>query len=232
MNLQAPHPWDVTPEEAMRIQRELRDQVVDRTQMERLEHVAGIDCGFKGDQVRAAVVVLTYPGLEPIDQAVVETPVSFPYIPGLLSFRETPAVLQAMAKLRVETDLLILDGHGLAHPRRFGLACHVGVITDLPAIGCAKSRLVGVHNEPPTEAGRWVSLYDEGEVIGAVVRTRTGVSPLFVSIGHKVDLETAVRLVLSCCTKYRLPETTRYAHRVAGGEQLVIGAQQPSLFDL
>ena len=232
MNLKASHPWNVTPEEAKRIQQELRHQVIMETQIEKIEHVAGIDCGFKDDQVRAAVVVLTYSELEPVDQAMVEIPVSFPYIPGLLSFRETPAVLEALAKLRVEPDLLILDGHGLAHPRRFGIACHVGVITGVPTIGCAKSRLVGVHNEPPREAGRWVFLYDDHEVIGAVVRTRTGVSPVFVSIGHKVDLETAVRLVLSCCTKYRLPETTRYAHRVASGEQLVIGAQQPSLFDL
>lgn len=232
MNLKAPHPWNVTPEEAMRIQRELRDQVVMETQLGELEHVAGIDCGFKGDQVRAAVVVLTYPQLEPVEQAVAEVPVTFPYIPGLLSFRETPGVLAALAKLQVEPDLLIVDGHGLAHPRRFGIACHVGVITGVPTIGCAKSRLVGVHNEPPQEAGRWVSLYDDHEVIGAVVRTRTGVSPIFVSIGHKVDLETAVRLVLSCRTKYRLPEPIRYAHRAASGEQVVAAAEQPSLFDL
>jgi len=232
MNLKAPHPWDVMPEEAMRIQRELRDQVVKETQIDKLEHVAGIDCGFKGDQVRAAVVVLTYPQLEPVDQAVAEVPVTFPYIPGLLSFRETPGVLEALAKLQVEPDLLIVDGHGLAHPRRFGIACHVGVITGVPTIGCAKSRLVGVHNEPPPETGRWVSLYDDHEVIGAVVRTRTGVSPVFISIGHKVDLETAVRLVLNCCTKYRLPEPIRYAHRAAGGEQVVAAAEQPSLFDL
>ncbi len=171
---------------------------------------------------RAAVVVLSYADLRPLDQAVAEIPVPFPYVPGLLSFRETPAVLEALGRLSVEPDLLILDGHGYAHPRRMGLACHVGVITGVPAIGCAKSRLIGEHTEPPVEAGNWVLLHDQGEVIGAVVRSRTKVSPIFVSIGHKIDLETAIRVVLDCCTRYRLPETTRYAHRVAGGDPLDI----------
>ncbi len=227
MNLKAPHRWDVSPQEAMEIQRRLRDQVITETTFDRLETIAGVDCGFHDDRARAAVVVLDYEHLRPVDQAVAEIPVPFPYVPGLLSFRETPAILEALGKLRVEPDLLILDGHGYAHPRRLGLACHVGVITDVPAIGCAKSRLVGEHAEPPTKAGNWVPLYDAGEVIGAVVRSRTDVSPIFVSIGHRVDLETAVRVVLHCCTKYRLPETTRYAHRVAGGERLDV---QPRLF--
>ncbi|MFQ5854271.1 MAG: deoxyribonuclease V [Anaerolineae bacterium] len=227
MNLKAPHPWDVTPQEAMEIQRRLRDQVITETTFDELETVAGIDCGFKDDKARAAVVVLQYADLQPVDQAVAEIPVPFPYVPGLLSFRETPAVLEALGELSVEPDLLILDGHGYSHPRRLGLACHVGVITDVPAIGCAKSRLIGEHEEPSADARNWVPLYDEGEVIGAVVRSRPGVSPIFVSIGHKVDLETAVDVVLHCCTKYRLPETTRYAHRVAGGEHLDL---QPCLF--
>lgn len=231
MNLTAPHPWDVSPEEAMEIQRRLRDQVVMETAFDRLETVAGIDCGFRDEKTRAAVVVLDYANLQPVDQAIAELPVPFPYIPGLLSFRETPAVLEALAMLDVEPDLLILDGHGYAHPRRLGLACHVGVITDVPAIGCAKSCLIGKHKEPPVEAGSWVPLYDEHEVIGAVVRSRTGVSPIFVSVGHKVDLETAVQVVLHCCTKYRLPETTRYAHRVAGGGRLDIEPLQKQLFE-
>lgn len=222
MNLTAPHPWDVTPQEAMEIQRRLRDQVVMETTFDELETVAGIDCGFKAGQARAAVVVLDYTDLRPVDQAVAEIPVPFPYVPGLLSFRETPAVLEALGKLSVDPDLLILDGHGYAHPRRLGLACHVGVITGVPAVGCAKSRLIGEHAEPAAEAGNRVPLYDAGEVIGAVVRSRTDVSPIFVSIGHKVNLETAIDVVLHCCTKYRLPETTRYAHRVAGGERLHI----------
>jgi len=204
----------------MEIQRRLRDQVIAETTFEDLETVAGIDCGYKDGKARAAVVVLSYADLQPLDQAVAEIPVPFPYVPGLLSFRETPAVLEALGRLSVEPDLLILDGHGFAHPRRMGLACHVGVITGVPAIGCAKSRLIGEHTEPPVEAGNWVPLHDQGEVIGAVVRSRTEVSPIFVSIGHKIDLETAIQVVLHCCTRYRLPETTRYAHRVAGGNPL------------
>jgi len=222
MNLTAPHPWDVTPHEAMEIQCRLRDQVIAETTFDVLESVAGIDCGYKDGMARAAVVVLSYADLRPLGQAVAEIPVPFPYVPGLLSFRETPAVLEALGRLSVEPDLLILDGHGYAHPRRMGLACHVGVITGVPAIGCAKSRLIGEHTEPPVEAGNWVLLHDQGEVIGAVVRSRTKVSPIFVSIGHKIDLETAIRVVLDCCTRYRLPETTRYAHRVAGGDPLDI----------
>lgn len=227
MNLIAPHPWDVTPQEAMEIQSRLREKVIAETTFDELGTVAGIDCGFKDDMARAAVVVLDYADLRPVDQAVAELPVPFPYIPGLLSFRETPAVLEALGRLTVEPDVLILDGHGYAHPRRLGLACHVGVITGVPAIGCAKSRLVGEHDEPPTEAGNWVPLYDGGEVIGAVVRSRTGVSPIFVSVGHRVDLGMAIEVVLHCCTKYRLPATTRYAHRVAAGEVLEIQPRLP-----
>jgi deoxyribonuclease V len=137
-----------------------------------------------------------------------------------------PAVLAALSKLSIIPDLLMLDGQGYAHPRRMGLACHVGVVTDMAAVGCAKSRLIGDHAEPPAEAGHWVPLYDNDEVIGAVVRSRTNVSPLYVSIGHRVDLETAIDVVLHCCTHYRLPETTRYAHRVAGGDQVEL---QPRL---
>jgi deoxyribonuclease V len=211
----------------MEIQRRLRDQVIMETAFDEPKTVAGIDCGFKDDKARAAVVVLEYANLEPVDQAIAEIPVAFPYVPGLLSFRETPAVLEALSQLSVEPDLLILDGQGYAHPRRMGLACHVGVITDVPAIGCAKSRLIGEHSEPADEVGSWVPLYDQGEVIGAVLRSRAGVAPLFVSVGHKIDLQTAVAVVLHCCAGYRLPETTRYAHRVAGGERLDI---QPRLF--
>ncbi len=227
MKLEAPHPWDVSPQEAIEIQRRLQDEVIVETTFNEVETVAGIDCGFNDGKARAAVVVLGYPDLQPVDQAVEEIPVPFPYVPGLLSFREAPAVLEALEELRVEPDLLILDGHGYAHPRRLGLACHVGVITGVPAIGCAKSRLIGEHEEPAPEKGNWVPLHDDGEVIGAVVRSRTNVKPIFVSIGHRVDLETAVDVVLGCCTKYKLPETTRYAHRVAGGERLEIENLQP-----
>lgn len=231
MNLEASHPWDVEPQEAMEIQRQLQDEVVVETIFDEVETVAGIDCGFKDGKARAAVVVLGYPDLQPVDQAVAQIPMPFPYVPGLLSFREAPAVLEALEELRVEPDLLILDGHGYAHPRRLGLACHVGVITGVPAIGCAKSRLIGEHEEAAAEKGHWVPLYDAGEVIGAVVRSRTNVLPIFVSIGHQVDLETAVDIVLGCCTKYKLPETTRYAHRVAGGERLEIANLQQNILN-
>lgn len=206
----------------MEIQRRLQADVIMQTTFDEIETVAGIDCGFPGDKARAAVVVLDYASLQPVDQALAEIPVPFPYVPGLLSFREAPAILEALRKLRTEPDVLILDGHGFAHPRRLGLACHVGVITDVPAIGCAKSRLVGEYEEPAPQKGDWVPLVDAGDVIGAVLRSRTNVKPIFVSIGHRVNLETAVEIVLHCCPRYKLPETTRYAHRVAGGERLTL----------
>ena len=140
------------------------------------------------------------------------------------------AVLDALEKLRITPYLYIPDAHGWSHPRRMGLACHLGVLLDRPSIGCAKSRLVGTHNVPPEEAGAWVHLYDDGEVIGAVVRTRTGVSPVYVSVGHRIDLASAVEVVLRCCRGYRLPETTRWAHRVAGGEVPPLAGLQPTLF--
>jgi deoxyribonuclease V len=226
-----PHPWDVSPEEAMAIQQELRGRVSTERGFDEIQTVAGVDVGFQGDVARAAVVVLSYPGLEPLAQSVAEVPVQFPYVPGLLAFREAPAVLAALEKLTTEPDLFIFDAQGLAHPRRMGLATHLGVLMARPSIGCAKSRLCGDHAELPAQTGSYVYLYDGGEVIGAVVRSRTDVAPLYVSIGHKVDLKTAIEVVLTCCRKYRLPETTRYAHRVAGGEKLPLGTQ-PTLFDL
>jgi deoxyribonuclease V len=147
-------------------------------------------------------------------------PVSFPYVPGLLAFREGPIVLAALERLAERPDVLIFDAQGLAHPRRMGLATHLGILLDVPSVGCAKSRLCGKETEPGEEKGSWTPLLDRGEVIGAVVRTRSRVRPVYVSVGHRVDLETAVSLVLSCATKYRLPEPTRWAHRVAGGETL------------
>ncbi len=187
--------------------------------------MAGVDVGFAGGRhrgrgghlARAAVAVLTFPGLSLCDQAVAQRPVTFPYVPGLLSFREVPVVLEALAGLARLPDLLLCDGQGLAHPRRFGIACHLGVLLDLPAIGVAKRRLIGRHEALPQEKGAWVPLYDGDECIGAVVRTRTGVQPLYVSVGHRVSLESAVDWVFRCTTRYRLPETTRAAHRLASG---------------
>jgi deoxyribonuclease V len=226
-----PHRWDVSPSEALEIQQGLRGRVSTERTFRQVNTVAGVDVAFKGEVAQAAVVVLSYPELTPVDYSLAELPVEFPYIPGLLAFREAPSVLAALEKLKTEPDLFIFDAQGLAHPRRMGLATHLGVIIDRPSIGCAKSRLCGSHHEPGPERGSYARLYDGDEVIGAVVRTRTNVNPLYVSIGHRVNLPTAIEYVLSCCTKYRLPETTRYAHRVAGGERLQIAVSQPTLFE-
>lgn len=233
MRINPLHRWDVSREEAIEIQQRLRGKVSMGRIFSQVSTVAGIDVGLKKrNVVRAAVVVLSYPQLTPIDQSLAELAVSFPYIPGLLAFREAPVVLAALEKLETEPDLFIFDGQGLAHPRRMGIATHIGLIIDRPSIGSAKSRLCGTHRQPAPKAGSWVHLYDGQAVIGAVVRTRTDVQPLYVSIGHKIDLESAIDYVLNCCRGYRLPETTRYAHRVAGGEKLTLKGTQLSLFDL
>lgn len=232
MKIVSPHRWDVSPPEAMEIQEQLRSRVSTKRGFSQVNTVAGVDVAVKDDVAKAAVVVLSYPELVPLDYSLAELPVEFPYIPGLLAFREGPAVLAALEKLTTEPDLFIFDAQGLAHPRRMGLATHLGVIIDKPSIGCAKSRLCGYHYEPGPNRGSHTHLYDGDEIIGAVVRTQTGVAPLYVSIGHKVDLPTAIEYVLSCCIKHRLPETTRYAHRIAGGERLEVKVSQPTLFNL
>ncbi|HSQ04793.1 MAG TPA: deoxyribonuclease V, partial [Burkholderiales bacterium] len=154
--------------------------------------------------------------LELCDYALSRKAAAYPYIPGLLSFRETPAVLEALTELVIEPDLLVCDGQGIAHPRRFGLASHIGLLTGIPSVGVAKKRLIGEHEPVPECRGAWVPLVDGGECIGAVLRTRAGVKPVYVSIGHRVSLETAILYVMACTARYRLPETTRWAHRLAG----------------
>lgn len=186
--------------------------------------VAGVDIGFEdgGRIARAAAVVLRLPDLTRVAEALVRAPVRFPYVPGLLSFREVPAAAEALARLPMVPDVVLCDGQGYAHPRRFGLACHLGVWMGLPTIGVAKTRLVGEHGAVPLGRGEWCPLVDHGERIGAVLRTRAGILPLFVSVGHRISLETAVGIVMQCVTRYRLPETTRWAHRLAsrGAEPL------------
>lgn len=213
----APHRWDVTPEQAIIIQENLRGQVITEDAFPPLRTVAGVDVGFEEEWTitRAAVVVLSYPQLDVVEQNIARLPTSFPYVPGLLSFREIPAVLEALDGLRALPDLVICDGQGIAHPRRMGIASHLGVITGLPTIGAAKKRLFGHHGEVPLERGGWVALRHKHETIGAVLRTRAGVKPIYVSPGHKISLATAIEVVLSCTPKYRLPETTRHAHRLA-----------------
>ena len=213
------HPWDVTPAQARAIQLEGRAHLIAEDQLGEVRRVAGIDVGFEdgGAITRAAVAVLDFPSLRLIESAVVRLPTTFPYVPGLLSFRETPAALEALQQLSAAPDLLLCDGQGYAHPRRFGLACHIGVLAGLPSIGVAKSRLIGTHGALPEHKGAWVPVLDGDETIGAVLRTRSAVAPLYVSIGHRVSLPTAIRWVLACTTRYRLPETTRHAHRLASG---------------
>lgn len=213
------HRWDLAPKEAVAVQRRLAARVEARDRLGPVRHVAGVDVGLVrgSDRARAAVAVLGWPDLELRDQALAEGKVEFPYVPGLLSFREIPVVLRALEALRVAPDLILCDGQGYAHPRRFGLACHLGVVTDTPTIGVAKSRLIGEHDEPARGRGARAALRDRGEEIGCVLRTRTGVRPVYVSIGHRVGLETAIELVLAAAPCFRLPETTRQAHRLASG---------------
>lgn len=210
------HPWQVTPEEAIAIQRRLAPLVrMQGIALDQIHTVAGIDASYT-DRARAAVVVLSFPQLEVLDQAIAARETPFPYVPGLLSFREIPAVLEALEKLRVRPDVLMCDGQGFAHPRRLGLASHLGVYLNMPSVGCAKSRLVGRYEEPGPERGDQSPVFDHGELVAMAVRTKPHTKPLFVSVGHDIALETAVSLVLACARGYRLPEPTRDADKLAG----------------
>ena len=213
------HPWDVSPKEAIAIQRELASRIKRRGGPGRVRRVAGVDCSVDraGGRGIGAVVVLSYPALELVEVAVAETRLTFPYVPGLLSFREVPILREAFRKIAGPIDLLLVDGQGYAHPRRLGLACHLGLLLDIPAIGCAKSRLIGAHEQPALAAGSRADLLDGREQIGAVLRTRTNVKPLFISAGHKIGLAQAEAWVLRSCRGYRLPEPTRLAHQAAAG---------------
>ena len=183
--------------------------------LSRVRYVAGADVSTQGDRGYATVAVLSFPGLSVVEVRGFEAPLTFPYVPGLLAFREIGPVLGALEQIQSEVDAVILDGHGLAHPRGMGIASHLGLFLDVPTVGCAKSRLVGEHEEPSPERGSTTDLVYRGKVVGKVVRTRKNVSPVYVSVGNRIDLDSAVDLVLACCTKYRLPETTRQAHNAA-----------------
>lgn len=216
------HPWDVSPAEARRIQDELRERVIreDAIGLADIRHVAGADNGYArrgaATTAYAVVVVLTFPELELVETRAASCAVSFPYVPGLLSFREAPAVLAAFRQVTTRPDAILFDAQGYAHPRRLGAAAHLGLLLDTPSVGCAKSRLIGRYDEPGPAIGDRAPLTDQGEVIGAVVRTRAGKAPLFVSVGHKLSLDTAVALALACSRGTSImPEPTRLADKLA-----------------
>ncbi len=212
--IQQLHRWDVTPKEAIEIQQQLRSKLIIASLEAELQYVAGCDISYdKGSDVfYAGIVVLKLPELTEVAQATTVARVKFPYIPGLLSFRESPALLEAWEKLTVQPDLVMIDGQGYAHPRRFGIASHFGVLINLPTIGCAKTLLTGKFEEPESKAGSYSLLVDKDEVVGAALRTQDGVSPVFVSIGHRINLESTIDVVMRCTKEYRIPEPTRQAH--------------------
>ena len=212
------HSFDLPYSEAIELQRKLASSVTREDQLAKVNLVAGVDVslGRQGSLGRAAVVVLSYPSLEIVAESTHEGPVPMPYIPGLLSFRELPLILPALEKLNVEPDLFIVDGQGIAHPRRLGIASHLGLFIDRPTIGCAKSRLCGEHDEVGACAGEGQDLIEGDETIGRVLRTRVGCRPIYVSIGHKISLENAVDWVLKLSKGYKLPEPVRQAHMSAG----------------
>lgn len=221
MEINSVHSWVKTVAEAKEIQEQLRDRVIDSDCLEEVKYVAGVDIGFEDNYAisKAAVAVLTYPELELVEQAIARIPTAFPYVPGYLSFREIPAILAALPNLKITPDLILCDGQGVAHPRRLGLASHLGVLLDIPTIGVAKSLFIGKHEEVSGEKGSWKPLMDKDETIGIVLRSRSKVKPIYVSIGHKISLPTAIKYVNGCLTKYRLPETTRWADRLASNKK-------------
>ncbi|HEX79226.1 MAG TPA: deoxyribonuclease V [Dehalococcoidia bacterium] len=219
MKIKRLHDWQVNTDEAMEIQRRMAIMVVRSGEVTAPRLIAGVDAtvGIGGGVARAAVVVLRYPELKVAAVKVAEGELGMPYIPGLLSFRESPLILAAFEKLSCVPDLIIVDGQGIAHPRRIGLASHIGLFLDIATIGCAKSRLCGVHEPVGEEFGSYTELVDNGETVGFALRTKVGVKPLYVSTGHKLSPENAAYWVMKCCRGYRLPEPTRLAHLAAGG---------------
>lgn len=238
MRIQKMHPWNVSPKQAQEIQFDLRKRWIGEDRFPPIRFIAGADTAFlligsqalharptrsllrNANRAIAGVIVYRFPEMEEAERAYAVQPLRFPYVPGLLSFRECPALLAAIARLRHVPDLIFCDAHGYAHPRRFGLACHLGLLLDRPTIGCAKSRLVGTEREPPQRRGGWAPLIDEGErkgeTIGAVLRTRDAVRPIYVSQGHRVSLATAIRLTLQVCDGVRIPRPTRDADHFVG----------------
>ena len=214
MDISDLHPWNVTYAEAVKIQKSLRDKVILKKIDKKIKYIAGLDVSYEkaGNTVWAGVVVLDFPSLVKIEEKWSQKEVSFPYIPGLLSFREIPALIDTLRKIEIEPDLIFCDGQGIAHPRSLGIASHLGVLLNKPTIGCAKSRLLGEFNPVGERKGDYVYLRYQNSVIGAVVRTRAGVKPIFISPGYGVILKDCIRFVLETCSIYRIPEPTRQAH--------------------
>jgi deoxyribonuclease V len=213
MKTKLPTRWDVSPREAVRLQLTWRERVETQDRYGPLRCVAGADLAFDPatNLAFAGVIVYRLPGLEEVERRMARRKLRFPYVPGLLSFRESPVLLAAFARLRVSPDVILIDGHGMAHPRRFGIACHLGLLLDRPTIGCAKSILVGEAEELDDQAGSTAALVDKGEQVGVVLRTRDRVRPIYVTIGHRVSLESAVRIVAQCLDGFRIPKPTREA---------------------
>jgi deoxyribonuclease V len=213
------HSWQVTTTQAIEIQKTLASEVIKTGSVSAPHFIAGVDISVNrfSKTSTGAVVVLSYPDLQVVETQVVTDRITFPYVPGMLSFREAPLILAAFEKIKIKPDIVMVDRQGIAHPRRFGIASHLGLILGIPTIGCAKSRLCGEHEIPGTQAGSFAELKDNGEVIGAVLRTRENVKPLYISVGHLIDLPAAMKWVLAYCRGYRLPEPTRLAHQAAGG---------------
>lgn len=214
------HNWNLSYTEAIKLQRRLAGLVKFTPIRNKARLISGLDCGFSedGEKIIAAAVVLRAGDLEIVEVKTSVRKVTFPYIPGLLSFREAPVCIAAVKKLNSRPDIFIIDGQGIAHPRRLGLAAHLGLFFDKPTIGCAKSRLTGTFKDPPPEKGLYSQLSDRGEIVGAVVRTRTNVKPVFVSVGNRCTLKDAISITLDCAIKYRLPEPTRLADKIVKRE--------------
>jgi len=213
------HRWDLPPKEAVKTQLKLRNLVVERGAIKNIRLIAGADVSVSADRLmmKAAVSLHSYPDLKPVEQTTQKGKPTFPYVPGLLSFREGPLLLDCFKKLKHKPDVIIFDGQGIAHPRRFGIAAHLGVWLDIPSIGCAKSPLYGRYDTPGNEKGSFSQIKEkDGRIIGACLRSRSGVKPIFVSVGHKLSLKQAIDTVLECTPRYRLPEPIRAAHNLAG----------------
>lgn len=218
MHIHHRHSWDLTPTEAIALQKDLRTQVVSNQPIDlaSVGLVAGVDVSVKNEQSQAAVVVVTFPGFLPVETVLARRPTPFPYVPGLLSFREGPVLEEAFEKLKSTPDVFLFDGMGIAHPRRIGIASHMGLWLQRPTIGCGKTLLCGRYKDLAEEKGSAAPLIDKGETIGVALRTRTGKNPMFISPGHLADIPSAAELVLRCSLKYRLPEPIRLAHNAAG----------------